>query len=107
MSDTLSEAGEKLTVRVPESLLVRVDRAAQNRGIGRSEFVRQALSAQTDIVLGPSSRGGPTLYDLLAADGVIGAFSAPPGLSTSPRDALRERMRARQQGSGHHPVPRT
>jgi hypothetical protein len=103
----MSEAGEKLTVRVPESLLVRVDRAAQNRGIGRSEFVRQALSAQTDVVLGPSDQGGPSLYDFLTADGVIGAFSAPPGLSTSPRDALHERIRARRQSNGHCPVSHT
>ncbi len=87
--------GEKLTVRVPAALLSRIDHAALERGVGRSEFVRQALATHTDEALGPSAAGGETtLYDLLAADGTIGRFAGPRDLSTLGRRAIRERIRA-------------
>ena len=86
---------EKLTVRVSAELLSRIDQAALERGMGRSEFVRQALVTHTDEALGPSATSGElTLYDVLAADGAIGRFAGPRELSTLGRHAIRERIRA-------------
>src|SRR5437870_5152024 len=97
MSDTINSVGDKLTVRVPEALLVRADRGAHYRGVGRSEFARQALAAQTEVVLGSAGdHQPPSAYDVLAAGGVIGAFAGPRGLSTTTRASLRERIRAAQ-----------
>ena len=103
-----SERGdEKITVRVPAVLLSRVDHAALGRGVGRSEFVRQALATHTDAVLGAAADGGgPTLYDVLAADGVVGRFTGPRGLSTAGRTTIRERVRARAV-TGHMTGVRT
>lgn len=93
---------EKITVRIPASLLSRIDHAALGRGVGRSEFVRQALVTHTDEALGRSATGGETtLYDVLAADGAIGRFAGPRELSTLGRLAIRERIRAH----GAAPVP--
>jgi hypothetical protein len=73
----------KLAVRLSATLLERVDDAARRCGLRRSEFVRRALSAQSDAALG--SVATPTLYDILLADGVPGRFIGPPGLSTTSR----------------------
>jgi len=100
MSDTLTASEEKITVRLPNALLARVDSAARTRGVARSAFVREALAAQVDALLGPGPQPSePTLYDLLCADGVIGRFEGPPGLSTTSRADLRERMRTRAVGA--------
>ncbi|MGH2366925.1 MAG: CopG family transcriptional regulator, partial [Chloroflexota bacterium] len=53
MSDTPANVEEKLTVRLAPALLERVDRAARDRGLRRSEFVRQALAAHVEQTLGP------------------------------------------------------
>lgn len=99
MSDTSDAAEEKITVRLPAALLARVDEAAQERGVRRSEFVRQALTGHAETVLRRGAEDDvTTLYDVLSADGVLGRFSGPPGLSTTSRDALRQRMRARKVG---------
>lgn len=94
---------------MPGALLSRVDHAAAGRGVGRSEFVRQALAAQADAVLGESpDDDGSTLYDVLAADGVIGRFAGPRGLSTAGRAAIRERVRTHLRtggGSSHAGEP--
>ncbi len=92
---------EKLTVRVSAALLSRVDHAALERGVGRSEFVRRALVMQADAVLGESPSGDrPTLFDLLGADGVIGRFAGPRGLSTTDRATIRERVRKHLRTAG-------
>jgi hypothetical protein len=86
-------AQARVTVRLPSILVARIDAAAREQGMGRSEFVRRALAQQVAEVLGDAET--PSLYDVLLADGVIGRFAGPPGLSTMPRAALRTRMRDR------------
>ena len=96
MSDVRAAAEEKITVRLPQALLARVDDAARKRGLARSAFVRQTLAAEADALLGAAAAPEePTLYDLLREDGVIGRFEASPGLSTTSRAELRERIRAK------------
>lgn len=97
MSDTGGSAEGKITVRLPVALLAQIDVAARESGVRRSEFVRQALTQHVEHALRRTAQEDvPTLYDVLSADGVIGRFSGPAGLSTTSRDAVRPRMRSRQ-----------
>ncbi len=93
MSDNHSVEELKLAVRLSPSLLARIDEAARVRGLGRSAFVRQALSIEAESVLGAVRQ--PSLFDVLSSDGLLGRFSGPSHLSTAPRDALRDRIRRR------------
>ena len=92
MSDIAPQTEGKLTVRLPATLLELVDTAAKERGLGRSEFVREALATQAREVLGEAP--APTLYSLLEGDGVLGRFEGPVGLSTESREQLRARIKA-------------
>lgn len=92
-------AASKITVRLPSDLLTRLDAAARERHIDRSAFVRQALAAQLPSV--PGNGEHPSLYDVLFADGVLGRFTGPPGLSTTSADELRAQIHARVQRDQH------
>ena len=95
MSDNHSVEELKLAVRLSPSLLARIDEAARVRGLGRSAFVRQALSNEAESVLGTVPQ--PSLFDVLSNDGLVGRFSGPAELSTTPRAALRDRIRRRDR----------
>jgi hypothetical protein len=100
MSDAMHLTETKITVRLPAGLLQRVDEAARLRGVPRSELVREALVAHVDR---PAASAGATLYDLLAADGVLGRFSAPPDLSTTDRAGIRARVADRHRAGPRRP----
>jgi hypothetical protein len=99
MSDTVdaqADGAGKLAVRLPAALLAKVDTAARKRGLGRSAFVREALATQVSAVL--EAQEGPTLHELLVADGVLGRYSGPAELSRTSRTVLRGRIERRHRG---------
>lgn len=95
MSDTQVSADGKLSVRLGAELAARVDEAARELEVGRSEFVRRAIADRVEDVLGRA--GGQSLYDVLKGDGVIGRFRGPAGLSASSREVIRRKMARRGQ----------
>ena len=88
MSDIRAADSRKIAIRLPATLLTKIDAAARAQGVGRSAFVRRALESQTKSASGVPRED--SLYDVLMRDGVIGRFSGPPGLARTSRSALVE-----------------
>lgn len=77
----------QITVRVPTDLLKRLDRLAAQRGVGRSELVREAIRAYLAGPLegGPGDRVFDRVRDLA---GVV--YGGPPDLGARHREYLKE-----------------
>jgi predicted DNA-binding protein len=74
-------ASNRITVRVPHALTVRLRSRSQAKGTTESELVREALESY----LGHST-GERSAYELAKQAGIIGyARRAPKDLSTNPR----------------------
>jgi predicted DNA-binding protein len=81
-SDIMSDmASDRITVRVPPALTVRLRHCSRANGATESELVREALESY----LGHSG-GERSAYELAKEAGIIGsARNAPQDLSTNPR----------------------
>ncbi len=74
-------ASNRITVRVPQALTVRLRNRSRAQGTTESELVREAL----ENYLG-HSEGERSAYELAEAAGIIGAAqNAPRDLSTNSR----------------------
>jgi predicted DNA-binding protein len=71
----------RITVRIPDALTVRLRSRSRAKGTTESELVREAL----ENYLG-HAEGGRSAYELAEEAGIIGsARNAPKDLSTNPR----------------------
>jgi predicted DNA-binding protein len=71
----------RITVRIPETLTVRLRSRSRAKGTTESDLVREALESY----LG-SEPAGRTAYELAEEVGIVGSVrNAPRDLSTNPR----------------------
>ena len=76
----------QITVRIPEALVTALDRLAAERGVGRSELVRQAIRAHLERPAGPEGdRPFDRVRDLAGS-----VYGGPPDLGARHREYLKE-----------------
>jgi Arc/MetJ-type ribon-helix-helix transcriptional regulator len=81
----------QITVRLPRSLARRLQRLAEDRGIRRSQLVREALEAYLgEPVPSPGERPFDRVRDLAGA-----AYGGPPDLAARHREHLKQVLRGR------------
>lgn len=76
----------QITVRVPQELAQVLDRLAAQRGIGRSELVREALRAYVE---GPAVNESERPFDRVR-DLAGTLYGGPPDLGARHREYLKE-----------------
>jgi hypothetical protein len=82
----------QISLRLPETLLKRIDREARKRRVRRSDLVRQALEA---FLNGETAVIGGRPYDLIRD--LVGSVSGgPPDLGARHREYLRDLIHDRR-----------
>lgn len=76
----------QITVRLPQDLAQALERLAAERGIGRSELLRQALRAYLE---GPTTAETERPFDRVR-DLAGFVYGGPPDLGASHREYLKE-----------------
>jgi Arc/MetJ-type ribon-helix-helix transcriptional regulator len=78
----------QITVRLPEELAERLDRMASERGVRRSQLVREALLA---FLEGPAACDAERPFDRVRdLAGVV--YGGPPDLGARHREYLKEQF---------------
>jgi Arc/MetJ-type ribon-helix-helix transcriptional regulator len=76
----------QISLRLPEELLVRLDRLAEELGVRRSALVRRALLAYLESgILGSGERPLDRVHDLVGA-----AYGGPSDLGRRHREYLKD-----------------
>lgn len=79
-----------LTVRLPDSLIQRIEREAESRRVSKSDIVRESLAAW------PTARQGHPLTDLLEANWQAKVPAGPPRFRSAKKQKLSGIIRAKK-----------